>query len=206
MMPYVCIDEDVEHEIIVKKSQFICALKIAEDLETAVQVVADIKKKHYNAAHNCSAMLIGQDFARCSDDGEPQGTAGVPMLEVLKHSGLTNIVAVVTRYFGGILLGTGGLARAYSKSVGEALLLAKKVEYMPADIFEFDIEYADYGKLQSIAGEFGAGVHANFLQKVAASVIIKKENSASFMKKSKDAFLGAEVCKITGECTIKKMV
>ncbi len=114
---------DCMHEIIIEKSKFICYLKKTNDIDVANEFIRDIKKRHYDATHNCTAMIVG-DFnptIRSNDDGEPSGTAGSPMLEVLKKNDLTNVVCVVTRYFGGIKLGAGGLVRAYSSSVSECL-------------------------------------------------------------------------------------
>ena len=118
-MDYKTITNDgiVEEEI--KKSRFICHLKRISSEEEGREYIAQIKKEHHKANHSCSAMIVGEDgqIKRSSDDGEPSGTAGVPMLTVLEKQGLTNVVAVVTRYFGGIKLGAGGLIRAYSNSV-----------------------------------------------------------------------------------------
>ncbi|WP_242258039.1 YigZ family protein [Streptococcus thoraltensis] len=107
----------------IKKSRFICHLKRVDSEEEAREYIAAIKKEHYKANHSCSAMIIGEnsEIKRSSDDGEPSGTAGVPMLTVLEKQELTNVVAVVTRYFGGIKLGAGGLIRAYAGSVAHAL-------------------------------------------------------------------------------------
>ncbi|MGT2832300.1 YigZ family protein [Streptococcus halotolerans] len=107
----------------IKKSRFICHLKRVNSEEEAREYIAAIKKEHYKANHSCSAMIIGEnsEIKRSSDDGEPSGTAGIPMLTVLEKQELTNIVAVVTRYFGGIKLGAGGLIRAYAGSVAHAI-------------------------------------------------------------------------------------
>ncbi len=114
---------DSSHEIIIEKSRFICYLKKTNDVTVATNFIKNIKKKHYDARHNCSAMIVGDlnPTIRSNDDGEPAGTAGSPMLEVLKKNDLTNVACVVTRYFGGIKLGAGGLIRAYSSSVSECL-------------------------------------------------------------------------------------
>ena len=108
-----------EGEIVEKKSRFISTIRKCETEEEAVAFIEEMKKKYWDARHNCSAFIIGSrgELTRCSDDGEPSGTAGRPMLEVLTGSGIRNIAVVVTRYFGGTLLGTGGLVRAYSKAV-----------------------------------------------------------------------------------------
>ena len=115
------ITEGGQGEIIEKKSRFICYVRPVKNEQEAQAFVDEIKKKHWDARHNCSAMVIGDnnEFARCSDDGEPSGTAGRPMLEVLINEGYHDVAVVVTRYFGGVLLGTGGLVRAYQAAVKE---------------------------------------------------------------------------------------
>ena len=112
-----------EGEIVEKKSRFISTIRKCETEEEAVAFIEEMKKKYWDARHNCSAFIIGSrgERTRCSDDGEPSGTAGRPMLELLTGSGIRNIAVVVTRYFGGTLLGTGGLVRAYTQSVKEGL-------------------------------------------------------------------------------------
>ena len=113
-----------ETEFTEKRSRFIGHLLPAETEEQAREFIAQMKKKYYDARHNCWCYLIGGDTMRCGDDGEPQGTAGQPMLNVFQRENVTNVVCVVTRYFGGILLGAGGLTRAYSKSARDALVAA----------------------------------------------------------------------------------
>jgi len=120
------IQKDIDKEIVIEKSRFICALRKVEDEATAMQVIKDCKKKYWDATHNCSAYIIGADMQcqKSSDDGEPSGTAGIPMLEVLRKRNLHNVLAIVTRYFGGTKLGAGGLIRAYGRSVSEAIDVA----------------------------------------------------------------------------------
>ena len=112
-----------EAEIVEKKSRFIATVRPVSSEEEAVAFIAEMKKKYWDARHNCSAFVIGdrQEMSRCSDDGEPAQTAGRPMLDVLLREDIHNVAVVVTRYFGGVLLGTGGLVRAYQKSVQEGL-------------------------------------------------------------------------------------
>ena len=116
---YQTIKEDGQSEIEIKKSRFICSLKRVTSEEEAKDFIQAIKKEHWKANHHCSAFVIGEknEIQRSSDDGEPSGTAGIPMLEVLKKNELINVIAVVTRYFGGTKLGTGGLIRAYTLSL-----------------------------------------------------------------------------------------
>ena len=119
-----------EAEIIEKKSRFIATVRPVKSEEEAIAFIESMKKKYWNATHNCSAYVIGEHFQiqRCSDDGEPSGTAGKPMLDVLLGEEIHDVVVVVTRYFGGTLLGTGGLVRAYSSSTKEGLLASKVKE------------------------------------------------------------------------------
>lgn len=204
LKPFISLAEDVETETVIKKSRFLCVLKSIETEADAAAALAAVKKKHYNATHHCSAFITRDGIERASDDGEPQGTAGIPILEALRHSGISGVIAVVTRYFGGTLLGAGGLVRAYSGAVAQALGLAKKTENIPAVTFKVRVPYADYGKLMSVAAEFGAVVSAEFLQDVEAEAVLKAEQQAAFLERMKDAFMGADVCEWCGECYIKQ--
>ncbi len=198
---FITLAQEVECETVIKKSRFICALMTVEQEEDAMARLNALRKRHYNATHNCFAYVLGQDKngLRASDDGEPQGTAGMPMLDVLTHSGVTNILAVVTRYFGGTLLGTGGLTRAYSSSVSLALDQATFTRNVPATVYRFQMPYADYGKLMTLASEFDATVEAEFLQEVAGQVTLREENEAAFVSRTRDAFLGADIFTKTAE-------
>jgi uncharacterized YigZ family protein len=140
-----------ENEIVIEKSRFICYVQRATTEEEAVQFIQQIKKKHWDATHNCSAYLIGEhdQIQKANDDGEPSGTAGVPMLEVLKKKGLKDTVVVVTRYFGGIKLGAGGLVRAYGKSVSEGLKAAGIVERRLMRVMHTKIDYTWLGKVEN---------------------------------------------------------
>ena len=132
-----------------KKSRFIATLKPVCSEEEAAAFIAEIKKKYWDARHNCSAYIIGKrgELTRCSDDGEPSGTAGRPMLEVLSGSGVTNAAVVVTRYFGGTLLGTGGLVRAYTKAVKEGLENSRLGKVSEGLEIEIIADYNDVGKI-----------------------------------------------------------
>ncbi|KZZ85010.1 MULTISPECIES: YigZ family protein [Bacillaceae] len=140
-----------EHEITIQKSRFICHIKRVETEEDAQAFIQEIKKKHHHANHNCSAYLIGErdEIQKANDDGEPSGTAGVPMLEVLKKRGLKDTAAVVTRYFGGIKLGAGGLIRAYGQAVSEGLNHTGIVERKLMKIMHTKIDYTWLGKLEN---------------------------------------------------------
>lgn len=146
----------VESELVIKKSRFIARVApIASSVE-ADAVIADAKKRFWDARHNCSAQVTGVrgDRARSSDDGEPSGTAGVPMLEVLRRRELTDVVAVVTRYFGGIKLGAGGLVRAYSTAVSEALDLATLVDRRMLVQLRIEAPHADAGRFDNLIREW----------------------------------------------------
>lgn len=159
--PYKIIVTSEQSEIYEKKSRFLVSIKGVETEEEAINYIELCKKKYWNATHNCSAFIIGRkaEIVRCSDDGEPSGTAGSPMLEVLLGSGVRNVVVVVTRYFGGTLLGTGGLVRAYSKAVKEGLA-ANQIETMVYGIkSEITIDYTGVGKIQYLLGQRKIRIH-----------------------------------------------
>lgn len=140
-------------EIVEKKSRFIANIFPVKTEEEAMEKVAEMKKKYYDARHNCYAYIIGDnhEIERSSDDGEPSGTAGRPMLDVLNGQGVCDVVAVVTRYFGGTLLGTGGLIRAYSGAMKEGLENCTLLEQANAYILAIETDYNDIGKLQYLA-------------------------------------------------------
>lgn len=206
LIAHVSLKSGIINEVVIKKSRFITELVPVFEQEQAATELTRVKKLHYNATHNCSATIIGakRAFERANDDGEPQGTAGVPMLDVLKKSGVTNILAVVTRYFGGVLLGAGGLARAYGGGVAEAIKRAELVENIPADIYSFTVPYGDYGKLQKIADEFGAGIESEFSELVTANITLERTQREAFQKKITQAFMGADIFGIKGETYITR--
>lgn len=144
-------------EVIEKKSRFIASVASVETPEEAAAFIESVKKKYWDAKHNCSAYVIGRDgeYTRCNDDGEPAQTAGLPMLEVLLHSEVRNIVVVVTRYFGGTLLGTGGLIRAYGQTVKEALANSEIGEEVEGIMLTIKADYTLLGKIQYTLAQKG---------------------------------------------------
>ncbi len=146
-----------EGEIVEKKSRFIATVVPVESEDEALAFIAAMKKKYWNATHNCSAFVVGENYEiqRCSDDGEPQGTAGRPMLDVLLGEEIHNAAVVVTRYFGGTLLGTGGLVRAYSKSVQEGLRCSTVIEKKVGELMMIQTDYNGIGKIQYLLGQRG---------------------------------------------------
>lgn len=144
-----------EGEIVEKKSRFIATTRPVKSEEEAAAFVEEMKKKYWDARHNCYAYVIGRrgQLSRCSDDGEPAQTAGRPMLDVLLGEGVRDICVVVTRYFGGTLLGTGGLVRAYSGAVQEGLKNSVIVEKLPGRRLRILTDYNGIGKIQYVAGQ-----------------------------------------------------
>ena len=144
-----------EAEIVEKKSRFIATVRPVSSEEEAVAFINEMKKKYWDARHNCSAFVIGerQELTRCSDDGEPAQTAGRPMLDVLLKEGVTNVAVVVTRYFGGVLLGTGGLVRAYQAATQAGLAASRIIEKRSGTRLVVRTDYNGLGKLQYLFGQ-----------------------------------------------------
>lgn len=152
---YKIVYSEGQDEIIEKKSRFIASVKPIGSEEEAISFIDSLKKKHWNANHNCFAYVIGSDneIQRCSDDKEPKGTAGRPMLDVLLGEEIHNVCVVVTRYFGGTLLGTGGLVRAYSRAVHAGLAATIIMEKRLAKKFKIVTDYNGIGKIQYLLGK-----------------------------------------------------
>ena len=152
---YKTVYEGGTGEIVEKKSRFIANVRPVETEEEALAFIEEMTKKYWDARHNCSAYILGerQEQMRCSDDGEPSQTAGKPMMDVLDGAGLTNTAVVVTRYFGGTLLGTGGLVRAYSAAVQEGLKNSRIITKYWGTELMVDMDYNGIGKLQYLFGQ-----------------------------------------------------
>lgn len=190
---YKVIYEGGTGEIEEKKSRFIARIVPAESEEEAAEFINAVKKQYWDARHNCSAFVIGknQELTRCSDDGEPSGTAGRPMLDVLLREEIHNAVVVVTRYFGGTLLGTGGLVRAYQAAVQEALANCTVIEKKQGWIVSLSADYNDIGKLQYIfATEEIPIVHSEFADCVKMQVMIPGEKRGQMEEKLTDITKG----------------
>lgn len=171
-------------EIEEKKSRFICALRPVHSEQEAAAFIEEVKKKYWDARHNCSAFVIGsrQELTRCSDDGEPGGTAGRPMLEVLLGEGLCDVAAVVTRYFGGTLLGTGGLVRAYSGAVKEALSRAETGRMRYGIKLKIETDYNSVGKIQHLLGKRGMIPEAEYGEAVCFIVTVPAGEAEALQK------------------------
>ncbi len=137
------IKSNITCEIVVKKSKFIANLFSVSSKEEAEDKIKEISKRYHDARHNCYAYIV-DDYEKCSDDGEPSKTAGAPMLDILKKKELTNVLVVVTRYFGGILLGTGGLVKAYSECTQNAIEMAETINVIKGMSYEIEITYDNY--------------------------------------------------------------
>ena len=147
MEEFTTIEENVSTEIVEKKSKFIANLFYVETVEEAENIIRETRKKYFDARHNCIAYRVlenGQIIEKASDDGEPSGTAGAPMLNILQKNEFANVLIIVTRYFGGILLGTGGLVRAYSDSLLKAIEKSKKILKCLGQQYEIRIDYSEF--------------------------------------------------------------
>ncbi|MCQ2491565.1 MAG: YigZ family protein [Lachnospiraceae bacterium] len=183
---YSTVFSGADGEIVEKKSRFIAHIELAESEEEALAFVEKMKKKYWDARHNCYAFRIGTEHTleRCSDDGEPSGTAGKPMLEVLTGRNLYNVVAVVTRYFGGTLLGTGGLVRAYTKSMQEGLEASTLVEKKLASMVDISCDYSLFGKIQYLAATEGFSLcEIQYTDSVSATLLIPVDDTDYVKKK-----------------------
>ena len=173
------IKEDGQVQEEIKKSRFICHAKRVYSEEEARAFITAIKKEHYKATHNCSAFIIGErsEIKRTSDDGEPSGTAGVPMLGVLENHNLTNVCVVVTRYFGGIKLGAGGLIRAYASSVALAVKEIGIVEIKEQAGIQIQMSYAQYQEYGNFLKEHNLmELETNFTDQVETIIFVDKED------------------------------
>ena len=178
-MEFRTIKEDGQVQEEIKKSRFICHAKRVYSEEDARDFITAIKKEHYKATHNCSAFIIGErsEIKRTSDDGEPSGTAGVPMLGVLENHNLTNVCVVVTRYFGGIKLGAGGLIRAYAGSVALAVKEIGIVEIKEQAGIQIQMTYAQYQEYGNFLKEHHLmEIETNFTDQVETMIFVDKEN------------------------------
>lgn len=172
-------------EIVEKKSRFIADLRPVRTEEEALVFLEETKKKHWDARHNCYAWIIGESgsFKRCSDDGEPSQTAGKPMLDVLEGEGITNVCAVVTRYFGGTLLGTGGLVRAYSGAVQAGLAVSTVLTVKPARKVSVTTDYNGVGKIQYMLGTNQiTTLDSQYTDRVVLTVLVPEEDTGWFEK------------------------
>ena len=189
-----------EDEFIEKKSRFIGRMWPVETEEEALEKIQAMKKQHYDATHNCWAYIIRDGAVRFSDDGEPGGTAGMPMLQVLQREGLYNIVCVVTRYFGGILLGAGGLVRAYTKGAKIAVDAAGKSMKRVWTVVYLPCPYPFYERVKLLVGEFGGIIReTEFGAEVELELLFPEANVQHFFDKLTDMTSGTVEGMETGQ-------
>lgn len=177
-------------ELVEKKSRFIADIRPVRTEEEALAFIEETRKRYWDARHHCFAYIIGDrgQTARCSDDGEPSQTAGKPMMDVLTGEKLHDVCAVVTRYFGGVLLGTGGLVRAYSRAVKEGLLNCVIVEKKPAAKLEVTVDYSGAGKIQYIAAQESINLlDSQYTEKVAFTFLVPEEKEKRFRNQITEA-------------------
>ena len=192
MAEYYVPARDSETEFTEKRSRFIGHVWRVEQEEEAREKIAQMKAKHYDARHNCWCYLITDGPVRYSDDGEPGGTAGVPIYEVLRKEGLTDVCCVVTRYFGGVLLGAGGLVRAYTKGAKDAVDAAQIKCMAEAVKLAVTVDYGLYGRLAQVFADFDARVEdERFADNVRIVLHIRAENSQKLTDKLVDVCNGA---------------
>lgn len=201
MSGYKTVRKRAEDEYIVKKSRFIGYAAPVTTQQQALDFISEISKKHWDATHNVYAYILREGgVKRYSDDGEPQGTAGIPTLDVLEKSGVTDCVVVVTRYFGGVMLGAGGLVRAYSHSASIALQAAGIVTRTLCDRLQVTCDYNFYGKLASLIPE-GGGIVEDTVFEESVTVVFRlpQELTGAFNAKLIDAANGRYSAEKIGE-------
>ena len=184
MQDYITVEGFAVDEFVEKKSRFIGYAKHVETEEEAMAFVNEIKQKHWDATHNVYAYVLRDGMTRrYSDDGEPQGTAGIPTLDVILKENVVDVCVVVTRYFGGILLGGGGLVRAYSQGCRVALGASKKLYMTPCTVLEIAVDYSFYGKLTYILPKYNIKtLDSEFGADVILKLMIKSERLDAFSK------------------------
>lgn len=193
MASYQAVYEGGIGEIVEKKSRFIAQVYPVETQEEVTERIEAARKKYWDARHNCYGYVLGSkgEFSRCSDDGEPSGTAGRPILEVLTGRGLCNVLVIVTRYFGGTLLGTGGLVRAYSQATQEGLAASRIITKESGKKAVIDTDYNGVGKLQYIAGKNHISVlDTTYTQKVTMTLLLPEEQEERIVKEITEATAG----------------
>lgn len=181
---FLTVKEASETQCIIHKSRFIGRCFPVQSEEEALSLLADIRKEYWDAAHNCFAYRIGEtaSTARFSDDGEPAGTAGKPIMDVLSGRGVTDVLCVVTRYFGGVLLGAGGLVRAYGKSAALSLEEAGIIQKVRAAIMRIIVEYPLYSMVEAFVKANGKLIQSTFSEHVTLEAAVPELKSESFKK------------------------
>lgn len=182
LKPYRTVRADSETEYVINRSRFIGYCFAVTEEAQALAILERIRKQHWDATHNCFAYRLRSGAARYSDDGEPQGTAGLPMMEVLKKRDLYDLLVISTRYFGGILLGAGGLVRAYTRSASDAVDAAGLMDMLPCTGFRLRVEYPYWNGVQSVFERFGALDHADYSDAIDCVFRCRSDRADAFLK------------------------
>ncbi len=201
MKEYKTVEFEADDAFVEKKSRFIGYVKPVSNQQEAVDFINSIKSKHWDATHNVSAYVLKENnIQRSSDDGEPSGTAGVPVLDVLLKEGLVNVCVVVTRYFGGTLLGAGGLIRAYSHASKLAVDAGNIITMAPCTVLNVSVDYSFYDRLNILLNDIGANVeNSDFSDKVTIEFSLKSDKVANFSKTLTQLSNGKYSAKALGE-------
>lgn len=189
-MDYRTIEKEADAEIIEKKSRFIAELYPVTSEEEAIGILEKVKKKYWDARHHCWAFVLGEEqpLERCSDDGEPSGTAGKPILEVIRGAQLRNVMLIVTRYFGGTLLGTGGLVRAYTSASKEAIASADVIVKISGYRLKIKTDYTGLGKIQYLLAQRGIEIEdSEYAENVVLTIVIPKDDEQGLIKELTEA-------------------
>lgn len=204
------IDQEVSTEIVEKKSKFICHLFYVENIQEAEQKMEEIRKKYYDARHHCFAYRIIEEkqvVERASDDGEPSGTAGAPMLQLLAKNELVNVLAVVTRYFGGILLGTGGLVRAYSQATSEGIQKASWSSLQQGEVIKLPVSYQNLAYLQYYCRKNAISIlETNFDKEPYVILEITMDEKCKFLHEMEEKQFSIQKMEIIQEKYIQKKI
>ena len=210
MNEFITIKKDEMAEIVEKKSKFIANIVKIETQKEAEEKIKEIKKKYYDAKHNCIAYRVYELenlIEKSSDDGEPSGTAGGPMLNILRNQELGNILVVVTRYFGGILLGTGGLVRAYSEATLAALKKAEKVKRVLGIEIQVNLKYSQFDNLKYYCQKRKINIsNTNYLENISCILTMEEETKEKFMEDYNKKDILLEQIKILDKKIIDKSI
>jgi len=197
-----CLASD---ELVKHRSRFICTIKPVRAEDEALKFINEMKQKYWDAAHNVYAYVLREgNVKRCSDDGEPHSTAGIPTLDVLVKQGLTDCAIVITRYFGGVLLGTGGLVRAYSEGTKIAIESGEIIVMRECALCTVECDYTQYGRLEALIRSSADNLdNTVFSEKVIVDFFVKVENLPYFEEQLKESFCGKLKLSVTGEKYIR---
>ncbi len=199
MNSYLTISGSAEGEISVERSRFLAAAKHVENEQEALEFIALKKAQYHDAKHNCFAYILRDGLSRFSDDGEPHSTAGKPISEVIEGEELYDVCVVVTRYFGGVLLGTGGLVRAYSAATKAALANAVRLSLERCLKYKITCAYTDYDYLSKIISRYGSVQGSDFTEKVEITAAVKADLAKEFEENLQKTFLERVTFEILGE-------